>query len=1446
MAFRIHPVVLAALVGAAACGSSADSSVAGALTTSAIKVSITPSRTAVVVGTSKVFHATVTNTTNTAVTWSVKESNGGSIQVDGTYLAPPSTGIFHAIATSVADGTASATATVQVTLPPPALPAGAVLVYDDAPGGGWQDWSWVRDTLSNTFPVATGTRSIGVFYGPFTGLSFELPGGVAGMGAGTLEFDVNGGSNVAPSINAIVQTAGVWGPEVGVSRFCAGGVIPTNAFTHCSVPLAALQAAGTTFDRVALKEALGKTLAKMEVDEIVILPEAAAPVIQAFAANPASITAGGSATLSASYGGGAGSIDNGVGAIASGGSVSVSPAATTTYTLTVTGPNGQTAKSSVTVTVSAPPPPPPAIQTFSASPATIDAGGSSTLSAVYSGGAGSIDNGVGAIASGATVSVSPAATTTYTLSVNDGAGHVATSSVTVTVVPLPAIQGFTASPASIAAGGSSTLSATYSGGSGSIDNGVGPIASGATVAVSPAATTTYTLTVTSSTGRTAAASVTVAVSAASLPAIQSFSASPTSVSAGGSSTLSALYSGGTGTIDNGVGAIASGASVRVTPAATTTYTLTVADGAGHVATSSVKVTVVPLPAIQSFTASPASIVAGGSDTLAATYTGGTGTVDQAVGALASGATATVRPAATTTYTLSVNDGAGHIATATATVTVTQPVSVAVAPASAALQAGAQQLFTATVANATDTRVTWSVREAGGGTVAADGTYTAPQIAGTFHVVATSVADTSRSATATVTVTATAVADPTVGVLPAYNDAFENWRRAGLLSVGGIPNRTTVCATVNPRGGGLDDFTNIQNAINACPAGQVVQLGAGAFTVKIADLPIRIPTGIVLRGTGNCSGSASPYCQTSITVSDGALAYTGGRCGTDSAHQVTCPNGGPPVVLVAPVSPGYNYSWSQCGNVGGAVGTGCGATPLDADALQGQTKIQVHSTSNFAVGQWVLIDEASGAGWVADPLNSVTGNGSLWASSDWLSSSGGPATGRILWSKAQNKTWDFGPSEFPFQANSTGCWHSYCDRPTAELHLVSSIGAGPCPGVNCTVTFDDPLTVGFRQSGSHNAQVYARLFDNQAGIGTPISFLQNAGVENVSLLRAVNGGLTMEFCANCWVHNVEVGNWYGGGITIEYSARSELNNVYVHHCWDSVNNGGEYPIAIDNASTELLVTNSITNFAGKGMVARAGGAGSVVSYNYVDDTMYDAQSGIGDYWVDMGVNASHYSGPHHVLFEGNWGDNLDSDHTHGNSDYITIFRNQGTGLRTPFNDPSNGKAVNDASGLGFAVGQPYPNAPAPLRAAGPTAYNYWFAFVGNVLGLAGQTTAANGWSYEGDWNGKRMFMLGWNDGPGGQDPFLNGVSGSYIFRHGNYDYVGGAVKWDPGTSNHTLPNSFYLPATPAFFSAGSGYPWPWVTPTGSPQIQAGPAGCGGTCSSLPAKARWEAGTPLAQP
>src|SRR5579872_502909 len=40
-------------------------------------------------------------------------------------------------------------------------------------------------------------------------------------------------------------------------------------------------------------------------------------------------------------------------------------------------------------------------------------------------------------------------------------------------------------------------------------------------------------------------------------------------------------------------------------------------------------------------------------------------------------------------------------------------------------------------------------------------------------------------------------DPTTGVLPPYDDVHTNWANAGMRSVGGIPQRTTVCATVSP-------------------------------------------------------------------------------------------------------------------------------------------------------------------------------------------------------------------------------------------------------------------------------------------------------------------------------------------------------------------------------------------------------------------------------------------------------------------------------------------------------------------------------------------------------------------------------------------------------------------------------------------------------------------------
>jgi hypothetical protein len=75
------------------------------------------------------------------------------------------------------------------------------------------------------------------------------------------------------------------------------------------------------------------------------------------------------------------------------------------------------------------------------------------------------------------------------------------------------------------------------------------------------------------------------------------------------------------------------------------------------------------------------------------------------------------------------------------------------PSTAGVPRGRQRQFTAVVAGTVVKDVTWTVEEgAAGGTITAEGVYTAPMSGGPFHVTARSVADPSKSATAAVVLT----------------------------------------------------------------------------------------------------------------------------------------------------------------------------------------------------------------------------------------------------------------------------------------------------------------------------------------------------------------------------------------------------------------------------------------------------------------------------------------------------------------------------------------------------------------------------------------------------------------------------------------------------------------------------------------------------------------------
>jgi hypothetical protein len=68
------------------------------------------------------------------------------------------------------------------------------------------------------------------------------------------------------------------------------------------------------------------------------------------------------------------------------------------------------------------------------------------------------------------------------------------------------------------------------------------------------------------------------------------------------------------------------------------------------------------------------------------------------------------------------------------------------------------------------------------------------------------------------------------------------------------------------------------------------------------------------------------------------------------------------------------------------------------------------------------------------------------------------------------------------------------------------------------------------------------------------------------------------------------------------------------------------------------------------------------------------------------------------------------------------------------------------------------------------------------------------------------------------------------RDGNWDSLLGKQTW-LNAAAATLPASLYRSAKPAFFGSNT---WPWVDPTT------------GTVSTLPAKARYAAGTPNVVP
>ncbi len=332
------------------------------------------------------------------------------------------------------------------------------------------------------------------------------------------------------------------------------------------------------------------------------------PATLANAGADVTICSGASTSLTASGAGGTAPYtyawSGGLGNVAS---VTANPTSTTTYTVTVTSNNGCTGTDQVVVNVNASP------VASAGSNVTVCSGTSVNLSASASGGVSPFtytwDNSLGA---GASKSVTPTTTTIYSVTVTGANSCTNVAQVSVNVNAVPTANA--GADATICQGQSTNLSATGSGAPGPFSYAWSNGYNGNAQTVTPGNTTTYTVSVTSSNGCVGTDQKLVTVQVCSeicnnnqdddgdgLTDCADSDCGPSAnagtdltICPGGTAFMSVGVTGGSSPYtyawSNGLG---SGASKNVSPAATTTYSVTVTAASGCTSTDQITVTVMP-------------------------------------------------------------------------------------------------------------------------------------------------------------------------------------------------------------------------------------------------------------------------------------------------------------------------------------------------------------------------------------------------------------------------------------------------------------------------------------------------------------------------------------------------------------------------------------------------------------------------------------------------------------------------------------------------------------------------------------------------------------------------------------------------------------------------------------------------------------------------------------
>jgi len=500
----------------------------------------------------------------------------------------------------------------------------------------------------------------------------------------------------------------------------------------------------------------------------------------------------------------------------------------------------------------------------------------------------------------------------------------------------PLLSSFSVAPSSVVSGVPTTV--TWSFRFENVPNpapactidGVGPVTDGIQSTLTLTADTTFTLSCSNSAG-TATADVSITATPVPVgPAISGFAASPSSVAVGAPTSVKWTWTYSVAptpapvcSIDQGVGTVTNATSTTVTLSADTTFTLTCTNSGG---TDSRSVTVLATPpvapAINTFVATPGSVVSGASTSITWTWTYSnspspvpTCSIDQGIGTLTSGTARDVTLTAETVFTLTCTNAAGS-STRQVTVTLTTasaPVIATFTASPSAVPSGVPTniQWNWTYSNTPNPAPSCSIDQGVGGVTSGQMTMVTLSAAQTYTLTCTNVGG---SGTAQATITIAPAGAPVIATFTASPPSVQSgiptsiqwsWTYAGTPNptpscsidqgVGGVTNgqmttvtlsaaRTYTLTCTNSGGSGT-----AQTTINLAPINSIIN---GGF--ESGNLNGWTTAGTTARVTGGHSGTyAARTGSTAPTNGDSSVSQTftasAGATQISFWYMIVCPD-----------------------------------------------------------------------------------------------------------------------------------------------------------------------------------------------------------------------------------------------------------------------------------------------------------------------------------------------------------------------------------------------------------------------------------------------------------------------------------------------------------------------------------------------------------------------------